>query len=332
VRAVLPASPTSSTPRLGELPDPVPGTGEDRIAVRAAGLNHADLLQLRGFHPPPAGESAIPGLECSGVVDAIGQGVEGLRVGDRVMALLGGGGQAEKVAAPAGQVMPLPAGMSFVEGAALPEACLTAWTNLVAEGGVRTGEVVLVTGATGGMGTMAVQLARALGARVLAASRSAERLERLRGMGAEATIRLGESLPEEVSRSTGGRGADLVLDFVGGPHLSRCLAALRPQGRLILMGLLAGRKAEVNLDLILGRRLRIAGSMLRPRPRAEKAALVRAFAEFALPLLERREIRPVVDQVFPLTQIESAYAALAEGGVAGKIVVTMAEPKSGDPA
>jgi putative PIG3 family NAD(P)H quinone oxidoreductase len=328
VRAVLPASPTSSTPRLGEVPDPVPGSGEVGIAVRAAGLNHADLLQLRGFHPPPAGESAIPGLECAGVVDQVGPGVEGLQTGDRVMALLSGGGQAERVVAPAGQVMPLPRGMSFVEGAALPEACLTAWTNLVAEGGLQAGEVVLITGATGGMGTMAVQLARTLGARVLAASRSLERLERLGGMGAEATFQLGESLPQEVARATGGRGADLVLDFVGGPHLNRCLVALRPQGRLILIGLLAGRKAEVNLDLILGRRLRVTGSTLRPRPRAEKAALVRAFAVFALPRLERREIRPVVDRVFPLSQIESAYAALAEGGVAGKIVVTMAEPRS----
>lgn len=308
----------------------MPGAGEVRIAIRAAGLNHADLLQMRGFHPPPAGESPIPGLECAGVVEAIGDGVAGLRPGDRVMALLGGGGQAEKVVAPAGQVMPLPAGMSFVEGAALPEACLTAWTNLVAEGGLQAGEVVLITGATGGMGTMAVQLARALGARVLAASRSVERLERLRGLGAEATVQLGESLPEEVSRSTGGRGADLVLDFVGGPHLSRCLAALRPHGRLVLIGLLAGRKAEVNLDLILGRRLRVIGSTLRPRPRAEKAALVRAFVDFAMPRLERREIRPVVDRVFPLGQIEAAYAALAEGGVAGKIVVTMSETRSGD--
>lgn len=308
----------------------MPGAGEVRIAVRAAGLNHADLLQMRGFHPPPAGESPIPGLECAGVVEASGEGVEGLRAGDRVMALLGGGGQAEKVVAPAGQVMLLPAGMSFVEAAALPEACLTAWTNLVAEGGLQAGEVVLITGATGGMGTMAVQLARALGARVLAASRSVERLERLPGLGAEATFQLGESLPEEVSRSTGGRGADLVLDFVGGPHLNRCLAALRPHGRLVLIGLLAGRKAEVNLDLILGRRLRVIGSTLRPRPRAEKAALVRAFADFAMPRLERREIRPVVDRVFPLAQIEAAYAALAEGGVAGKIVVTMAEPRSGE--
>ena len=301
-----------------------------RIAVRACGLNHADLLQMRGFYPPPAGESPVPGMECAGVVELLGQGVSGLRPGDRVMALLAGGGQAERAVSPAGQVLPLAGGLSFVEGAALPEACVTAWTNLVAEGGVRPGEAVLITGATGGMGSMAVQLAHALGARVLAAARNPERLERLRGLGADAVLQLDESLPQEVARATGGRGADLALDFVGGPHLTHCLAALRPHGRLVLLGLLAGRKVEVNLDLILSRRLRVIGSTLRPRSRTEKAALVRACGEFALPLLERREIRAVVDRVFPFAQIEAAYAALAEGGVAGKIVVTMSEPRSAE--
>ncbi len=323
MRAVLPASPAFSTPRLGDWPESQPGTGEVRIAVRACGLNHADLLQMRGFYPPPAGESPVPGLECAGVVDAVGEGVERLLAGDRVMALLAGGGQAEKVVVPAGQVLPLPPGLSFVEGAALPEACLTAWTNLVAEGRLRAGESVLVTGATGGMGTMAVQLAHALGARVLAAGRNRERLERLSALGADALLELGESLAQEVARSTGGRGADLVLDFVGGPHLTQALASLRPHGRLLLVGLLAGRKAEVNLDLILSRRLRLAGSTLRPRPRAEKAQLVRDFGEFALPRIERRELRAVVDRVFPFAQIEAAYATLAEGGVGGKIVVTV---------
>jgi putative PIG3 family NAD(P)H quinone oxidoreductase len=323
VRAVLPASPAFAAPRLGDWPESQPGAGEIRIAVRACGLNHADLLQMRGLYPPPAGESPVPGLECAGVVDAVGEGVERLRAGDRVMALLTAGGQAEKVIAPEGQVLAMPAALSFVEGAALPEACLTAWTNLIAEGRLQAGESVLVTGATGGMGTMAVQLAHALGARVLAAGRNRERLERLPALGADAVIELGESLAQEVARLTGGRGADLALDFVGGPHLTQALASLRPRGRLVLVGLLAGRKAEVNLDLILSRRLRLVGSTLRPRPRAEKAKLVQEFGDFALPRIERRELRAIIDRVFPFAQIEAAYAALAEGGVGGKIVVTV---------
>lgn len=282
---------------------------------------------MRGFYPPPAGESPIPGLECSGVVDAVGEGVDQWRAGDRVLALVAGGAQAEKAVVPAGQALRLPDGISFVEGAALPEACLTAWTNLVAEGELDRGETVLITGATGGMGSMTVQLAHALGARVLAAGRHRERLERLRGMGADVLLELGESLPQEVAKATSGRGADLALDFVGGPHLTLALAALRPGGRLVLVGLLAGRKAELNLDVILSRRLSIAGSTLRPRSRAEKASLVQDFGEFALPLLERRELRAVVDRVFPFSQIAAAYAALAQGGVGGKIVVTMAEPR-----
>lgn len=323
MRAVLPASPTFTTPRLGEVPEPQPGPGDIRISVRACGLNHVDLMQMRGFYPPPQGESPVPGMECAGIVDEVGPGVERWRRGERVMALLAGGGQSEKVVAPEGQAMRLPESLSFVEGAALPEACLTAWTNLVAEGALEAGESVLITGATGGMGTMAVQLAHALGARVIAASRSRERLAKLPALGADAIFELGEGLPAQVARATGGRGADLALDFVGGPALNQALASLRPHGRLVLVGLLAGRKAEVNLDLILGRRLRVIGSTLRHRPRAEKAALVRAFSEFAEPLLSRREIRPIVDRVFPFTQIEAAYAALAEGGVAGKIVVTI---------
>ncbi len=220
--------------------------------------------------------------------------------------------------------MPLPDGLSFVEGGALPEACLTAWTNLVAEGQVQRGETVLVTGATGGMGTLAVQLAHELGARVLAAGRNRERSQRLRAMGADAVLMLDETLPAEVARATSGRGADLVLDFVGGAHFTHALASTRPQGRLVLIGLLAGRKVEVNLDLILGRRLRVLGSTLRHRPRAEKAALVAAFSEAALGWIQRREIRAVVDRVFPFAQVAAAYATLAEGGVAGKIVVTFA--------
>lgn len=326
MRAVLPATAAADPrPRLGELPDPVPGPGEVLVSVRAAGLNRADLLQLRGLYPAPPGESEVPGLELAGVVEALGasETAGAWRTGDRVMALVAGGGFGEKAAVPAGQLMALPDGCSLVEGAALPEAGLTAWTNLVAEGGLRAGETILISGANGGIGTFAVQLARELGARVLAAGRDRERLAPLEALGADALLLLGPELPARVRELTGGRGADLVLDLVGGEHLPSLLAALAPRGRLVLVGLMAGRTAEVDLGAILSRRLRVIGSVLRPRPRDEKARLVAAFADFALPRLADGRLRPVVDRTFPFDRVEDAFAAFERGGVVGKIVVEM---------
>jgi putative PIG3 family NAD(P)H quinone oxidoreductase len=327
MRAVLPAGPTrpidDGIPRLGDWPDPVPGPGEVLLDVAAAGLNWADLLQLRGRYPPPPGASPIPGLECAGTIAGLGPGVEGWRRGDRVMALLAGGGHAERVAVPAAQVLPLPASLSWTDGAGLPEAGVTAWTNLVAEGGLQTGEAVLVTGATGGMGTMFVQLARALGARPIAAGRDPAALRELHQLGAEAEVLLDEELPERVRRLTGGAGADLACDLVGGVHFARALAALRQGGRLVLVGLLAGPRAEVDLGLVLRRRLRVVGSVLRSRPPAEKGTLVAGFAAFALPRLADGTLRPLVRRVVPLERVAEAYAALAAGGVRGKIVLQM---------
>lgn len=331
MRAVLPPHPDEAArplPRLGALPEPEPGPGEVLVEVRAAGLNRADLLQLRGLYPPPPGESEVPGLECAGVVAAVGADVEGFRPGDRVMALLAGGGQAERVAVPAGQAMPLPETLSFEEGAALPEACLTAWTNLVAEGGLEAGEAVLVTGATGGVGTMAVQLARELGARVLAAGRSRERLEPLADLGAEALLLDETGLAREVRERTGGsprgKGADLVFDLVSGELLPEHLAALRDRGRLVLIGLMGGNRAELDLAEILRRRLAIRGSVLRARPREEKAALVAAFRDFAAARLADGRLRPVIHRVFPFEDVADAYRELAAGGVGGKVLVRMA--------
>lgn len=326
MRAVLPqASRADPRPRLGEVPDPTPGRGEVLIEVRATALNHADLLQVRGFYPPPAGESEVPGLECAGVVRQTGPGAERFRAGDRVMALLAGGGHAERVAAPEGQVLPLPEGLAFTDGAAIPEAGVTAWTNLVAEGGLRAGGTVLVAGAASGVGTFAVQVARELGARVLVAGRSAARLERLLPLGAEAWCLLDDDLPRRVRELTGGAGADLVLDLVGGEHLPRLLAALAPRGRLVLVGLMAGARAEVDLALVLHRRLSIVGSVLRSRSREEKAEVVAAFGAFALPRLAAGRLRPVVDRVLPFDRIADAYAALERGGVFGKVVVELEE-------
>ncbi len=328
MRAVLPASPHHPTPRLGDLPDPVPGPGEVLVAVEAAGLNHADLLQMRGFYPPPPGESEVPGLECAGRILALGPGVDPAgpwHPGARIMALLAGGAHAERAAIPIGQLMPLPESLSSLEGAALPEAGLTAWTNLVAEGGLEEGESVLVTGASGGMGTMFVQLAHELGARVIAAGRSPERLEPLRKLGADEVCLLGDDLPQQVRKATGGQGADLAIDLVGGAGINSHLAALRSRGRLVLVGLLAGRKVEVDLGDVLSRRLRIQGSVLRARPREEKARLVAAFSDFALPRLVDGRLKPVLDRVFPFADAAEAYAALAAGGAAGKIVLAMGE-------
>jgi putative PIG3 family NAD(P)H quinone oxidoreductase len=324
VLAVLPeVDPADPRPRLGELPDPVAGPGEVLVRVRASALNRADLLQLRGLYPPPPGESPVPGLECAGEIVALGDGVDGWQVGDGVMALLAGGGHAELVAVPAGQLMPRPAPLSFTAAAALPEAALTAWTNLRVEGGLRAGETVLITAAASGVGTFAVQLAREFGAHVLVAGRDLTRLEPLRELGAEGACLLGETLPEAVRALNRGRGVELVMDLVGGPGLRHLLGALAPRGRLVLVGLMGGARAELELDAVLRRRLRIVGSVLRPRSRAEKAELVAGFRAFADERLADGRLRPVVDRVLPFAAVADAYAALAAGGVTGKVVLEM---------
>jgi putative PIG3 family NAD(P)H quinone oxidoreductase len=335
VLAVLPAAPVAAQsegggrpkPRLGELPTPGLRASEVLVAVRAAGLNRADLLQLRGRYPPPPGESEVPGLECSGVIEAVGAEVEGWSPGDRVMALVAGGGQAEQVAAPAGQLMALPETLSFEEGAAVPEAAITAWTNLVVEGGLEPGETVLITGANGGVGSFAVQLAHELGARVIAAGRNRERLERLRELGADDLVIDAPGLAEEVrgrTRREGGvSGADLVLDLVGGELAAEHLGALCDRGRMVLVGVLAGRRAELDLGAVLRRRLTLRGSVLRSRPREEKAELVAGFTSFAGPRLADGRLRPVIARVFPFSEIADAYRAAEEGGQVGKIVVTV---------
>ena len=322
MRAILPLDRDSPIPRVGDLPDPVPGPGEVLVAVKAAGLNHADLLQVRGLYPPPPGESTVPGLECAGLVLEAEKGSP-WRSDARVMALVGGGAHATLAAIPSGQLMPIPDNLSLIEGAAIPEAGLTAWTNLVTEGGVQAGETVLITGATGGMGSFAVQVARELGARVLAAGRNRDRLERLRGLGVEEMFQEGGNLAHQVREATGGRGADLVFDLTGGPEINSHLGALAERGRLVLVGLVSGRKAEVDLGLILSRRLRVVGSVLRPRPREEKARLTAEFAAFALPRLRDGRLRPVVDRTFPLERAAEAYKTLERGGVFGKIILTM---------
>jgi putative PIG3 family NAD(P)H quinone oxidoreductase len=328
MRAVLPRiDPTDPTPQVGDLPDPVPGPDEVLLDVHAAGINHADLAQLAGRYPPPPGESEVPGLECAGVVLAGHPAdLEGrFQVGQRVMALVAGGAHATRAAVPVGQLMAVPDNLSQVEAASIPEAGLTAWVNLVTEGGLAAGETVLVTGATGGMGTFTVQLARELGARVLAAGRNRERLARLGELGVTELFDGGPGLAQRVREGTGGRGVDLVLDLVGGQEIDEHLQALSDRGRLVVVGVVAGTRLDLDLRLLMRKRLRLIGSVLRARSRAEKARLVADFAAFALPRLADRpggRLLPVVDRVFPLEEAPAAYAALAGGGVFGKIVLT----------
>jgi putative PIG3 family NAD(P)H quinone oxidoreductase len=319
VRAVLPVGAGSGPePRLGEQPAPRAAPDEVVIAVRATALNRADLLQLEGNYPPPPGASAIPGLEAAGEIVELGAEVSGWLPGDRVAALLAGGGHAERVAAPAGQLIRVPADWSWAEAAALPEAAITAWTNLVVEGELRAGERVLVTGATSGVGTYVVALAKALGATVVAAGRDRERLERTRDLGADEIVLLNE-LPGALE-SSGGE-VDLALDLVGGEGLPNLLAALAPRGRVVLIGLMAGRSATLDLGLVLRRRLTVRGSVLRPRSSAEKTALVAGFVEFAADRLARRELVPVIDRLFPFDEIAAAYRFLAVDRPLGKVVV-----------
>lgn len=323
MRAVAPFRGSPGPPELIKVPAPELGEGEVLVRVAAAGLNRADLLQLRGLYPPPAGESEIPGLECAGVIEALGPEVAGWRVGERVMALLAGGGQAELAAVPVGQLMRVPERLTLSEAAGIPEAGLTAWTNLVAEGGLQRGESVLITGAASGIGTFAVQLARELGARVFVSGRSRERLEALRPLGAEGCFELGPDLPRALHEATSGRGVDLVLDLVGGPWLPTHLAALASRGRLVLVGLMAGAKAELDLGLILSRRLTLRGSVLRPRSRAEKATLVTAFDAFAAERLADGRLTPVLDRTLPFAEVAAAYQALAESRALGKVVLAV---------
>lgn len=319
--ALNPNSQGNAEPELFETDAPMPAEGEVLIRVRATALNRADLLQIRGMYPPPPGESAIPGLECAGEIESLGPGVEGFEPGQRVMALLAGGGHAQKVAAPVGQLMPIPDGMSFEDAAGLPEVAITAWTNLVYEGGLEDGETVLIVAAASGVGTFAVQLARELGARVLVAGRTRERLERLKPLGADACVVLGDDMVRETRAANDGRGVDLIMDLAGGADLGRRMDALANRGRCVLVGVLAGTRTDLDLADVLRRRLRVIGSVLRARSRRDKAKLVADFLDFAAQRLDDGRLRPIIDRVLPFEDIADAYRQLQAGGVWGKIVL-----------
>jgi len=308
--------------RLVERPAPQAGAGEVLIRVAAAGLNGADLAQRRGVYPPPKGASDIPGLEVSGTIEALGEGVENFAVGDRVVALLAGGGYASYCAVPASQVLPLPAHLSFVEGAGLMETIVTVWTNVFDIAGLAEGETLLVHGGTSGIGTTAIQLAKAFGARVAATCGSEEKAEMCRKLGAETTINYRSEDFASILRERHG-GANVVLDIVGGPYLEGNIRAMAPKGRLVFIAFNHGRMGQLDIARVMMNGLTVTGSTLRSRPLAEKARLVAEVRDKVWPLIRTDRFRPVIDQVFPLAHATAAHQRMESGAHIGKIILTL---------
>ena len=307
-----------------ERPDPVPGPGEVLIRVAAAGINRPDVLQRRGAYPPPPGASDIPGLEVSGTIAAVGAGVEGWRTGDAVCALVAGGGYATMCVAPAPQCLRVPATLDLVAAAALPETFFTVWTNVFERGRLRTGETALFHGGTSGIGTTAIQLASARGAIVFATAGSDEKVRACEALGARSAINYKtQDFVEAIRSLTSGKGVDLILDIMGGSYLNRNLAALAVEGRLVQIGLMDGETAAVDLRRVLGRRLTITGSTLRPRSVMEKGQIAEALAREVWPLLERGVVKPIVFKTFPLAEAAAAHRLMESSQHIGKILLTV---------
>ena len=323
MRAIVPSG--SGGPEVlsyGEVPDPVAGPGEVLLDVAATAVNRADLLQRQGFYPPPEGASEILGLECSGTVVALGEGVDGFDVGQQVCALLAGGGYATRVAVPAGQLMPVPDGVELTTSAALPEVAATVWSTVMMLAGLRSGETLLVHGGAGGIGTFAIQLGHAVGARVLATAGTAEKLDLCRELGAEVAISYrDQDFVEVVDEVTEGRGADVVLDNMGASYLERNVAALATEGRLVVIGLQGGSKAELDLGVLLRKRAALVAATLRARPVGEKTTICAAVAEHVWPLVADGTIRPVVGATFPLAEAAQAHRLMEDGTGTGKILL-----------
>ncbi|RBM19259.1 NAD(P)H-quinone oxidoreductase [Prauserella sp. PE36] len=304
-----------------EVPDPSPGAGEVLIDVAASAVNRADLLQRQGHYPPPPGASDVLGLECSGTVAELGEGVEGWQVGDEVCALLAGGGYAEKVVVPAVQLLPVPGEVELISAAGLPEVACTVWSNVVMHAGLGEGDVLLCHGGAGGIGTHAIQVGKALGATVAVTAGSAERLERCRQLGADLTINYREQdFVEELKKETG--GADVILDNMGAKYLGRNVDALATNGRLVVIGFQGGVKGELNLGKLGAKRGSVAVTTLRARPVEDKGRIVADVRERLWPLIENGSVRPVIDQVIPMAEAANGHRALEEGGVFGKVVLT----------
>ena len=305
-----------------ERPDPVPAAGEVLIRVAAAGVNRPDILQRRGAYPPPPGASDLPGLEVAGTIEALGQGVTDWRVGDRVCALLSGGGYATLCVAPAVQCLPIPAAMDVVAAAAIPETFFTVWTNVFDRGRLKAGETALFHGGSSGIGTTAIQLAAARGARVFATAGSDEKCRACERLGAERAINYKtEDFVAVIKDVTGGRGVDLILDIVCGDYIARDLAALAVEGRLVVIGFMGSDTATLDFRRILGRRLTVTGSTLRPRSAAEKGEIASALRKEVWPLLEAGTVRPIVHRTFPLDDAPAAHRLMESSEHVGKIVL-----------
>ncbi len=324
MRAVVPVSGQLT---WRDVPDPLAGEGEVLIKVRAAGINRADLLQAAGKYPPPPGASDIIGLEVSGVVAALGRDVTNLVVGQEVCALLSGGGYAELVAAPAGQVMPIPPGVSVADAAALPEVACTVWSNLVMRARLTRGEFVLLHGGASGIGTHAIQVARTLGARIAVTAGSPAKLELCSGLGAEVLIDYAsEDFVAKVREATSGHGADLILDLMGASYFQRNLDALAFDGLLVIIGMQGGVTTDLNIGALLAKRLTVLGTALRNRPVGGphgKAVIVDAVVESVWPMIAAGTVRPVIGARYPIDQATEAHRALAAGETYGKVLLDL---------
>ena len=305
-----------------EVPDPRPGPGEVVVEVAAAGVNRADLMQRQGHYPPPPGAPPYPGLECSGTGTALGDGVSGWQVGEQVCALLSGGGYAERVAVPAGQLLPVPAGVTLIEAAALPETACTVYSNVFLIAGLAAGQTLLVHGGGSGIGTMAIQLAKHAGARVAVTAGSRQKLDVCRALGADIMINYREEdFVDRLMAATDGHGADVILDIVGAAYLARNVAALAPDGRIANIGLQQGRRAELDLGALMAKRGAISSTSLRARPEEEKASIVAAVTENVWPAVAAGLIRPVIDTELPMQQAAQAHRIMADSTHTGKILL-----------
>ena len=325
MKAVVAATPGGpEVLSLADLPDPQPGKGEVAIAIVASAVNRADLLQRQGNYAPPPGASDVLGLECSGTIAAIGEGVTDWDVGDECCALLAGGGYADRVVCPAGQVMPVPAGVSLVDAAALPETACTVWSNVFMVAGLRRDEWFLVHGGAGGIGTMAIQLAAAVGARVMTTAGSADKLEQCAALGAEVTIDYKEQdFVAEVLGATDGHGADVILDNMGAAYLGRNVDALATEGRLVVIGMQGGTKGELDLGKLLRKRGAVIATALRSRPVEGKAAICAAVVEHVWPLVADGTVRPIIGARIPLAEAGRAHTLMESGESSGKILLTV---------
>jgi NADPH:quinone reductase len=309
-----------------ERPVPIPADDEILVAVAAAGVNRPDVMQRKGHYPPPPGAPDIPGLEVSGVVARAGKDVSRWREGDSVVALLPGGGYAEFCTVYESVALPLPRALTLVEGAGLPETTFTVWHNVFQRGLLRRGEWLLVHGGSSGIGTTAIQLAKAFGAFVAATAGSDEKVRACERLGADAAINYREAdFVEALLEATSGHGADVILDMVGGDYLERNMAAAAEDGRIVQISTLAGPVTRIDLRKIMSKRLALTGSTLRPRPLAFKAELARSLEEAVWPVIEQGRYKPVLDRLYPLAEVAEAHRRIDGGEHTGKIILTMAD-------